>query len=309
MSYKVVIVMTTYNLEKYIGEALDSVVNQVTSFPYKILIGDDHSTDSTIDIINQYIQKYPDLIELRTSETNRGSLVNSNRLFDNLQCDYFTFLDGDDMWIGENRLQQQADFLDAHPDYMICAGNTYYLSNNDQLSPMLGLDMTDRSYSMDDMLKGQMPFFHTSSMLVRNTIFSKGLPKCFYEAEDTFENCALRGEDFRRYLHLEEGPVYVMPEFLSIYRIHEDGMWQGSSSVRRNLETAIGANFYKKYWKEKMVEDPRYCYFIEYASSTYKSLLKQMISDMDIFPEYKLGEKDNYLFTSLLNDICENSDR
>lgn len=44
---KVIIVITTYNLDQYIGEALDSLLKQKTNFPYRIIVADDCSTDNT----------------------------------------------------------------------------------------------------------------------------------------------------------------------------------------------------------------------------------------------------------------------
>ena len=54
------VIMLTYNHEKYIRQALDSVLRQQTPFQYEVLIGDDASTDGTAQIIQEYIQKAPD---------------------------------------------------------------------------------------------------------------------------------------------------------------------------------------------------------------------------------------------------------
>ena len=51
MKPKVIVAITTYNLEKYINECLDSVLMQKTNFDYKIIIADDASTDKTVEIL------------------------------------------------------------------------------------------------------------------------------------------------------------------------------------------------------------------------------------------------------------------
>ena len=114
---KVVVAITTYNLERYIAQALESILRQKTSFPFKILVADDCSTDNTLSILYGFERKYPDIIKVLPSEKNLGSLANSNRLFDGLNAEYFTFLDGDDYWLDEKRLQDQVDFQDTHPEY------------------------------------------------------------------------------------------------------------------------------------------------------------------------------------------------
>ncbi len=295
---KVVIVITTYNLEKYIAMALDSILCQKTNFEYKIIIADDCSNDGTIEVINKYKELYPDKIELRCSYKNLGSLKNSNRIFDGLQCEYFSFLDGDDYWVGENRLQKQVDFLDGHSEYILCGGNTQYLKNNELSDYVIDEKKLGKTYTFESLLKNDIPFVHTSSLLVRNVIFNKGLPSCFRLVEDTFENCALRGEDFRRLIHLEKGPMYIMNEVFSVYRIHEKGIWQGSSCAKRVIESAITYNYYYKYFGERYGK-----FFLEKAQKSYRNMMSTLLVDYNLCKSYKLSEKESLLLTSFLNDL------
>ena len=295
---KVGIVITTYNLEKYISKALDSILEQQTSYDYKIFIADDCSQDNTISIIRKYKEKYNDKIELILSNKNLGSLKNSNRVFDHLECEYFSFLDGDDYWVGVDRLQKQIDFLNSHPQYMMCGGNTQYLRDGELKDFVIPQNLTNKTYSFSDLLVDKIPFIHTSSIMVRNSIFINGLPDCFLNAEDTFENCALRGEDFRRLLHLEKGPIYVMNDTISVYRIHSKGLWQSSSSVKKMIEHTISANFYKKYFGDKYG-----AYFNEKAKMAYRNLMRSFVSNYSIMEGYNLSAEETRLFTSLLNDL------
>lgn len=298
---KVIIVILTYNLEKFIREAIDSVLNQKTSYQYKILIGDDNSTDKTPEILKEYAEKYPDKIEVRFSDKNLGCLGNSNRLFDGLQCEYFSLLDGDDVWLDENHLQKQIDFLESHKEYSMCAANTQYIKNNKPAEFLIDKELLDKTYSFDDLIKNQIPYFHPSTTMFRNTIFINGLPDCYKNAVNTFENCALRGDDFRRIQHLQTGPVYLMSDLLSYYRIHESGIWQGASDLKRNLEGAIEYNFLRKYYKDTKYFD----FFNGYFSYLYKQLMKYLILDQDIVNGYELNSKNNYLLTSLLTNLSE----
>ncbi|MDD5929202.1 MAG: ATP-grasp fold amidoligase family protein [Spirochaetales bacterium] len=299
--YKLIVVILTYNLEKYIREAINSVLNQKTSYQYKILIGDDCSSDGTQEILKEYAEKYPGKIEIRISDKNLGCLGNSNRLFDGLQCEYFSLLDGDDVWLDENHLQKQIDFLESHKEYSMCAANTQYLKDNKPAEFLIDKELLDKTYTFDDLIKNQIPYFHPSTTMFRNTIFINGLPECYKNAVDTFENCALRGDDFRRIQHLETGPVYIMSDLLSYYRIHENGIWQGTSDLKRNLEGTIEYNFLRKYYKNTQYFD----FFNGYFSYMYKQLMKYLVLDQDIVNKYELNTKNNYLLTSLLTDIVE----
>ena len=61
---KISVLVTTYNLESYIGRTLDSVVSQVYDGSFEVLVGDDGSGDGTVDVIREYMEKHPGLIKL-----------------------------------------------------------------------------------------------------------------------------------------------------------------------------------------------------------------------------------------------------
>ncbi len=297
---KAIIAITTYNLEKYISEALDSVLRQKTDFDYKVLIADDCSTDGTVDILRKYKEKYPEKIKLMLSEKNVGSLANSNRLFDKIDCEYFSFLDGDDYWLGEDRLQKHVDFLDKNREYSMCAGNTRMLRDGKEAELLVQPRYLNKPYSFDDYLSNAMPFIHTSGITVRNTIYKNGLPECYFRCVDTFENCALRGEDFRRILHLEQGSLFLFDDIVSVYRIHDGGLWQGSSEVKRLIEGAIAGNFYSKYFNGKYDGA-----FDIIAQTNYKNLIAYLLTNCEFANRYLLSEKDTALLTSLMTDISK----
>ena len=295
---KVIVGITTYNLDKYISQTLNSVLAQKTDFDYKIVVADDCSEDETVNILLDYQKKYPSKIEIMLSEKNRGSLANSNRILDKINCTYFSFLDGDDFWIDENKLQKQVDFLDTRTEYSMCAGNTEYVGEIPHNKLLRSNSELDKSYSFHDFINGKMPFFHTSSILFRNSIFINGLPKCYFESIGTFEDCALRGEDFRRILHLEKGSLYAFKDTFSCYRIHSKGIWQGSTNVHRIIESAIATNFYKKYFENLYGN-----YFKRQAQISYRNMIIHLLVEEDLGNKYKLTKKDSFLLLSYLKDI------
>lgn len=91
--------ITTYNIDKYISEFLDSLLSQ-TYQDFEVIIVDDKSTDDTINIIKDYQLKYPEKLEYIIMETNSGApsytrniILNSNKI----NGEYIIFLDGDDI--------------------------------------------------------------------------------------------------------------------------------------------------------------------------------------------------------------------
>ena len=302
---KVIVAITTYNLEKYISQALDSVLMQKTSFDFLIKVADDCSTDRTIEILKEYKNRYPTKIELLFADNNMGSLANSNRLFDHIDCEYLSFLDGDDYWIDEHRLQEQVEFLDSHPEYTLIGGNTQLLKDGVLSEFQLDDRMLGKSFSFEDYLNGKIPcVVHTSSILLRNVIFKHGLPDCYSKLIGTFEESAVRGEDFRRLLHLKKGLLFVEDKIRSIYRIHEGGTWQGSSLLRVYLETVISYNFYIKYFGKEHSD-----FFMKKRDLSYGNLMAFMLSNKLLMNSNRLPSKDATLFGGLMADMARNNSK
>lgn len=110
------ILLSTYNGAQYLGEQLDSIISQ-TNHDWHLTIRDDGSTDSTPQIIGQYITQYPTLISLNpTSGKNLGVISSFEQLLAHAHADYFMLCDQDDVWLPEKiestylamqRLEQQ----------------------------------------------------------------------------------------------------------------------------------------------------------------------------------------------------------
>lgn len=236
---KVTIGITTYNLEKYIAQALDSVLMQKTNFDFDILVVDDASTDKTQEIIKKYAKKYPQKVKYLFNEKNGGSLYSSNKLFNHIHSPYISFLDGDDYWLDESRLQKQVDFLDAHPEYTMVGGNTIYLKENQLAEKVISNKYLDKTFEWKDKVEDRCPFVHTSAILLRNVVYKDGMPSGYIQAQKTMDNPVYRGEDIRFLHHLEKGKLYIFPEDFSVYRIHDAGLWSSSSINKRLLEGMI----------------------------------------------------------------------
>ena len=109
MKTRVQILLSTYNGEKYLGEQLDSILNQKGDFSLKILVRDDGSKDGTLDILEKYSKK----IEMQII---RGENIGVNKslkeLFMNCDtdCEYFSISDQDDVWL-ETKIQTAIESL------------------------------------------------------------------------------------------------------------------------------------------------------------------------------------------------------
>ncbi len=104
--YKAIILLATYNGEKFLGEQLESIFSQ-TARDFHLIIRDDGSTDKTCAILHEYLNRYPEQITLLTDEQQRiGASLSFGRLLEYAVADkrflgaqYFTFCDQDDVWL------------------------------------------------------------------------------------------------------------------------------------------------------------------------------------------------------------------
>lgn len=92
---KVSVVIITYNQEKYISRAIESVLCQ-KEWVYEIIISDDCSKDNNWEIINSYVRKYPDLIKAYRNEHNLGIYGNMNAAYSRVTGNVITSLSADD---------------------------------------------------------------------------------------------------------------------------------------------------------------------------------------------------------------------
>ena len=104
--------MTTYNHEKFISQAIESVLCQRTTFGVEVVIGEDCSTDNTFAICRQYEAQYPDRVRIIASEHNIGMHANYRRTIEACRGKYIAMCDGDDWFTDENKLQIQVEQLE-----------------------------------------------------------------------------------------------------------------------------------------------------------------------------------------------------
>ena len=114
------IAVLCHNHSVFIEKCINSILCQNTSYKYKIIIVDDFSTDGTREILENFFQQNQNKIELILNNDNIGALNSAKILAQNAKAKYVCFLDGDDYWCYENKIQTQIDFLENNPDYAGC---------------------------------------------------------------------------------------------------------------------------------------------------------------------------------------------
>lgn len=237
---KLSVILITYNHEKYIEKALDSVLSQVTDFPFEIVIGDDCSPDDTKNIIREYRDKYPDIIRIVHREKNTGRPT-LNVYETTMKCrgDYLAYLEGDDYWTDSDKLQKQMDFLNEHPEYIACTHSHKMIDDN-------GNDITDPEilkisdmykwsgeFTMDDFEKSGFWPGHYASVVSKNIYKNKKHDyTILYKSHDFVDDGQIL------LFLLMEGKIYRLDDEMSVWRyVRKAGgnSWT-SRSMKRNIQ-------------------------------------------------------------------------
>ena len=132
------VAVITYNQEKTIAQALDSILCQNGDLELEVVIGEDASTDGTLTICQDYAARYPKTVKLLSSEPNVGIMGNFARTVKACTGDYLAILAGDDYWCDDHKLQKQLDFMRLHPEYgVVCTDGYRLMVKTGKLAPGL----------------------------------------------------------------------------------------------------------------------------------------------------------------------------
>ncbi len=178
---KLSIAMTTYNGEKFIREQLDSILNQ-TRLPDEIVISDDASADKTVEILMEYKEKYPKLINLLLNKENVGFVKNFERAIMNTTGDLVALSDQDDVWL-PTKLEKECKVLEENKDVGMVFCDLKVV--DEKLNTIYDSLWKRKSLNMKGILKGNS-FFQKiliegnratgCTIMVRKEILDKTLP-------------------------------------------------------------------------------------------------------------------------------------
>lgn len=231
-----------YNHERYIKDAIESMISQITDFKFEILVHDDASSDKTPLIIQDYETKYPDLIKAiyqKENKYSKGISIGRNYQYPRARGKYIAICEGDDYWIDSYKLQKQVDLLESHLDVDMCAHAAIKVdAESKEILQYIAPYDEETIASMGDVIMGEGGFFATNSLLYRRTLL------------DNFP-------EFRLYMNLDytlqmhgalRGGIIYIPDVMSAYRWLSIGSW----TSKQKKDSILRKEFLNK--KNKMLE-------------------------------------------------------
>lgn len=233
---KVSVCITTYNLEPYITQTLDSVLCQETSFDYEVIVGDDFSTDRTREILLQYKEQYPDKIILHFQKENVGVNRNDYDLINLAKGEYIAWCDGDDYWLTKDKLQKQVDILDANPDFS-CV-HTHWVDSYEVDGRKINFTIQQEQWErelkgdkyVERFIAGDTTGCRFSSLMYRKALILDFLSK----DSAVYLSVPHKQNDFALFCILSYyGPFYLLPEYTTAYRIREVSLSMGNEVGKR----------------------------------------------------------------------------
>lgn len=217
---KVSVVCTVFNHGAYLRDALEGFVMQQTTFPFEVLIHDDASTDNSPEIIREYEAKYPDIIKpIYQTENQFSQNVPFQKLFiyPRIQGKYVAMCEGDDYWTDPLKLQKQYDFMEANPDYTLCACSVAWLDMNTGNVIKRCRTDADRDVSLEEIIletKGRV-FQFATVFAKREIVLDRPAYLYGFGVGDAplAINAALNGK------------VRMLADEMAVYRNHAAGSW------------------------------------------------------------------------------------
>jgi len=202
-SILVSIVLPVYNGEKYLEQAIESVISQ-TYDNWELIIINDGSTDNSEKLVFNYTDNR---IKYLLNETNRGIIYSMNRGLDEARGEFIARLDADDIAL-PFRLEKQVEFLKVNKEYVLCG--SYFQTIDTSGKVLKNVKFPDNDLDAQSYLLLHNCFCHSAIMM------RAGIAKELkYDPE--YQVC----EDYDLWYRISrKGKIINLPIFMSLYRLH-----------------------------------------------------------------------------------------
>lgn len=208
--------MITYKHAPYVVQALESILNQQTDFPFEVIVSDDCSPDDTVAVIQNFIATHPkgELVKFYPQQNNLGVLPNFIFALTHCSGEYIAICEGDDYWTNNTKLQQQVSFMEGHKDFSICfhRARIDYEEGVEPTYPDINKNTAEIT-TINDLAGGN--YLHSPTVLFRN-VLQGDFPAWFASAYP--------GDWPLHVMNACHGKIKFLDVEMSAYRVHKGGV-------------------------------------------------------------------------------------
>lgn len=235
MATKLSVLVTFYNQEKFVRDCLDSIIEQEFKETLEILIGDDGSCDSTVEILEKYKTMHPGLIEVTVMPREKAVIYNAieraslNRLnlLSKAKGDYVCFLDGDDYYSDKLFFRDAIAKLEADKTLAACAFQYSRLDKN--VITDIESNLNYGAIDVDNYLK--TTFIHVGAFIFRNSTDFKTL--------NYFKSISIFDDNVITIYHISRGRIFQIKRHTYVYRQSTDSIWNKSGALEKNIINSL----------------------------------------------------------------------
>ena len=230
------VIIPTYNAEKFIVQAIESVFAQ-TYRQYEILVIDDGSTDNTQEVLRVFEDRLHCYYQ-----NNRGPSSARNKGIQFASGEYICFLDADDLWTSE-KLQSQVEFMESHPELGLVFSD-HEDFNQEECMSSTWLDVKKKALGLE--LETQIPLEEAFSKLVYENYISTPtvmVRKQCLEKVGGFDENLWSVEDRDLWLRIAAHfPIACLPRIFCQRRIHQMNISKVSELSMQGRITVLEKN-------------------------------------------------------------------
>ena len=284
------VVVCTYNQEQWIRQTLDSILCQETNYPFEVVIGEDWGTDGTRDICKEYAHRFKN-VQLVEQDHNLGVTANWVNCVRHSSGKYLMACGGDDFWHNPHKIQLQVDYMEKHPQCVVCH------TDIDMLNVVTGVCV--KSYKREkgiivhqgriqkDILSGKLDI-SAVTLCMRKSYIDEFVPL------DKYVELQFPREDWPTLLILSaHGDIMYIPESTATYRVGHESITRTSDyeSIRDRLQ------------KDKVMTEYLYSMFPEwgpfndgswYDNIAYHQMMLAAYRNDDFKSARQFAKKDVY---------------